>query len=527
MPLILTMTPLRTGGRTETRTLAEGTLSIGRGPSNDWVLDDPERLLSKTHCILAVEGSRYVLNDVSTNGVFMNGSREPTRRDSRVFLTDGDQFRLGDYTVNVAEVDHPAGRPADPFASPAGARGGFGAVDDFSGGGGRVDPLGGDDLSDPFGGEPGTVFHHPVSRPVAPVRREDPFDRPQASRAPIADPDDDLFRGIAPADNWAGPSQRDDADAPKQVFLPPKPIQAAPAGDIDFDALLGDDPFSFGAPAPAPAPTPAPAPFPAARAAPPPPPVAPAKPTVAPPPPPEPHWPDAPSAETELTIAPQQRPVIAETTAPPPPPSVAPAPPPAPAADQAAAASLLAAFLEGAGMPNLTPGTTPEQTMRAAGAVFRALVEGLRETLMSRAAIKNELRVEQTMLRARDNNALKFSITPDEAVAALLLGARPGYKPPLDATREAFKDIQSHEMAVMAGVQTALVALLKRFDPATLESRLAPGRLDSILPSARRARIWELFCTTYKDIAHEAEDDFQSVFGREFARAYDAQMKKF
>jgi type VI secretion system FHA domain protein len=508
MPLILTMTPLRTGGRTETRTLAEGTLSIGRGLSNDWVLEDPERLLSKTHCILAVEGSRYVLNDVSTNGVFINGSREPTRRDSRVFLTDGDQFRLGDYTVNVAEADHHApARGADPFAAPSGARGGFGG--DAFAPGGRVDPLAGDDLSDPFGSEPGTVFHHPVSRPVAPIRRDDPFDRPHASRAPSVDPDDDLFRGITPADNWAGPSQRDDADAPKQVFLPPKPIQAAPAGDIDFDALLGDDPFSFGTPAPAARQTQRPPP------APPPP-----KPAVEPPPPPA--WPETPAAEAEQTLAPQPRAPRPEA-APPTPPTPPQAAVPAPAADTA---NLLAAFLEGAGMPNLKPGTPPEQTMREAGAVFRALIEGLRETLMSRAAIKNELRVEQTMLRARDNNALKFSITADEAVAALLLGARPGYKPPLDATKEAFKDIQSHEMAVMAGVQTALVALLKRFDPAALESRLAPGRLDSILPSARRARIWELFCTTYKDIAHEAEDDFQSVFGREFARAYDAQMKK-
>ncbi len=130
------------------------------------------------------------------------------------------------------------------------------------------------------------------------------------------------------------------------------------------------------------------------------------------------------------------------------------------------------------------------------------------------------------MLRSRDNNALKFSVTPEEAVAALLLPNRAGYKPPLDAAREAFRDIQSHELAVMAGVQTALVGLLKRFDPASLEARLQPGRLDGILPSARKARIWELFCTTYKDIAAEAEDDFQSVFGREFAKAYDAQVRK-
>ena len=154
------------------------------------------------------------------------------------------------------------------------------------------------------------------------------------------------------------------------------------------------------------------------------------------------------------------------------------------------------------------------------------MVEGLREVLMSRAAVKNEFRVEQTMLRARDNNALKFSVTAEDAAAALLQPGKPGYKPPLDATREAFSDLRSHEMAVMAGVQTALIGLLHRFDPDALEKRLQPNLLGNLVPAARKARTWELFCTTYKDIAREAEDDFQSAFGREFARAYAAQARK-
>ena len=158
--------------------------------------------------------------------------------------------------------------------------------------------------------------------------------------------------------------------------------------------------------------------------------------------------------------------------------------------------------------------------------MFRVLVEGLRQVLMSRAAIKNEFRVEQTMLRARDNNALKFAVTTEDAIAALLQPSRPGYKPPLDSAREAFDDVRAHEMAVMAGVQTALLGLLRRFEPGALEKRLQPGMLGGLLPGARKARTWELFCTTYKDIAREAEDDFQSVFGREFARAYDAQIRK-
>ena len=164
--------------------------------------------------------------------------------------------------------------------------------------------------------------------------------------------------------------------------------------------------------------------------------------------------------------------------------------------------------------------------MRAIGALFRALVAGTRDVLMSRAEIKHEMRVEQTMIRSRDNNALKFSVSPEEALIALLRPNRPGYKPPLASVEEAFTDIRSHEMAVMAGMQTGLIALLKRFDPSGLEARLQRGMLDGILPGARKARFWELFCTTYKDIAREAEDDFHAVFGRDFARAYDAQINK-
>jgi type VI secretion system FHA domain protein len=160
------------------------------------------------------------------------------------------------------------------------------------------------------------------------------------------------------------------------------------------------------------------------------------------------------------------------------------------------------------------------------GQVFRALTVGLREVLMSRAAIKGELRVEQTLLKSQGNNALKFSLSPDDAIAALLSAVRPGYMPPLAATREAFDDIKTHELAVMAGVQTALTSLLHRFDPETLEAKLTQGRFAGVVPAARKARLWENFCDLYKTIASEAEDDFQAVFGRAFAKVYTAQSKK-
>ncbi len=136
------------------------------------------------------------------------------------------------------------------------------------------------------------------------------------------------------------------------------------------------------------------------------------------------------------------------------------------------------------------------------------------------------MRVTQTMIRARGNNGLKFSATPDDAVLSLLTPKRPGYMAPLAATREAFSDIKSHELAVVAGMQTALLALLRRFDPSTLEERLIKGRLDAVLPGARKARYWDAFCLTYGEISREAEDDFQSVFGRSFAEAYKSLTTK-
>lgn len=185
------------------------------------------------------------------------------------------------------------------------------------------------------------------------------------------------------------------------------------------------------------------------------------------------------------------------------------------------------AFLEGAGIEaSRVDAKDPEAALKAAGAVFRAMTEGLREVLISRAAIKSEMRIEQTMIASHGNNALKFSVTPDDAVAALLTPKRPGYMAPLAAAKEAFGDVKAHEIAVMAGVQTALMALLQRFEPGQLEKRLAPSVLGAVLPAARKARYWDAFRETYSEITREAEDDFQSVFGRPFAKAYTAQTRK-
>jgi FHA domain-containing protein len=79
----------------------------------------------------------------------------------------------------------------------------------------------------------------------------------------------------------------------------------------------------------------------------------------------------------------------------------------------------------------------------------------------------------------------------------------------------------------MAGMRAALAGVLARFDPEPLESRLTnQNLLDSLVPMTRRAKLWDLFVELYGDIAREAEDDFHALFGREFVRAYEAQLSR-
>jgi len=83
----------------------------------------------------------------------------------------------------------------------------------------------------------------------------------------------------------------------------------------------------------------------------------------------------------------------------------------------------------------------------------------------------------------------------------------------------------SHQFGFMAGMRAALEGVLARFDPARLEHRLAGGRtLNSFLPSNRRAKLWELYEQLHRDILKEAEDSFETLFGKEFLRAYEAQV---
>ncbi|HMN83874.1 MAG TPA: type VI secretion system-associated FHA domain protein TagH [Burkholderiaceae bacterium] len=205
--------------------------------------------------------------------------------------------------------------------------------------------------------------------------------------------------------------------------------------------------------------------------------------------------------------------------------------PPSASAD---ADPLLAHFLKGAGLAALPraqgaqqPTALTPELMERLGELLRATTEGTIQLIQARATVKREMRAEVTLIAERQNNPLKFS--PD-AAAALSNLLRPdpvrGFLDPVAALRDAFDDLLAHQVGFVAGMRAAMTGVLDRFDPAQLELDLqvGGGRLAALVPALRKARLWDRFDEAYARMVAEAEDDFESFFGREFVRAYERQI---
>ena len=241
------------------------------------------------------------------------------------------------------------------------------------------------------------------------------------------------------------------------------------------------------------------------------------------------------SAETPMASVPPDEVTHVRPVNRPPPPGAASAPPfvasPAgsPAVGPAAVAGdeLARAFADGLGLDRPPLASLTPEAMVQIGRLLREATQGTLDLLMARALTKREVRAEGTMIVGKDNNPLKFSPSVEAALAHLLAPQGRGFLPPIEAMRDAYDDLRSHQFGFMAGLRAALAGVLKRFDPSVLEQRIAHKTVfDSVLPINRRAKLWDLYEHLYREIAREAEDDFHTLFGREFLRAYEEQVAR-
>jgi len=75
--------------------------SIGRSAENDWVLPDDMRYVSGRHARIVFHKGRFLLQDTSSNGTFVNDIEKPLGGQNPHELKSGDIIRIGEYHVQV------------------------------------------------------------------------------------------------------------------------------------------------------------------------------------------------------------------------------------------------------------------------------------------------------------------------------------------------------------------------------------------------------------------------------------------
>lgn len=238
-------------------------------------------------------------------------------------------------------------------------------------------------------------------------------------------------------------------------------------------------------------------------------------------------WLRAPPAPPAAPIA---APPIAPSPRRPPaaPQPIAAAPPPAPAASPASSAALIARIAAAAGIPERAiAGRDPEALADEIGLALRLTAENLAQLLASRAESKTAMRsASRTMIRALENNPLKFTGTPQEALAIMFGPPKDAYLDARTAIESSFADIKAHQILTFGAMQGALEALFEDLAPEKIDRSVEPDRGIGAIVGSRKAKLWDIYVERWRAKAKRADGRLTEAFMAHFAEVYDRLNEK-
>jgi len=297
---------------------------------------------------------------------------------------------------------------------------------------------------------------------------------------------EDVWNSVGEA---AAPDDRNAYRPQKAQRAPPDFLDfAAPLGPSEFPSAAFADSIDYDAWVSAPARAPAIAP----------PPI---------PPPPEPS-PRRPAARA-----------VAED---PPSPFLA-APAPAPPSAPSVGLDVLARIAAAAGISeSVFEGREPDEVAAEIGSALRATASHLAQLLNSRAETKTLMRSSsRTMVRALDNNPLKFTGTPEEALT-IMFGPRKGtYMDAITTLERSFSDLESHQLLTFAAMQSALDALFGELAPEKIDSAVTLDKGLGALVGSRKAKLWDIYVERWRAKSKRSDGRLTEGFMSLFAEAYD------
>lgn len=197
---------------------------------------------------------------------------------------------------------------------------------------------------------------------------------------------------------------------------------------------------------------------------------------------------------------------------------------PQPAAQQATPVGADASALAAALGLNPLQAQQLQQLIPESAEIINETANRLIDLLRARNSIKNELRVQRTMIQTADNNPLKFSASAADALNAMFNAGNTGnsaFMRPCDAVSDSFDDLSDHQVAVLSGMRAAYDSMFEQFSPEKIERRINSG---GGLLSSKGAKNWEGYKNLYADLRRDPDSAYGRLFGEEFASSYERQL---
>jgi predicted component of type VI protein secretion system len=181
--------------------------------------------------------------------------------------------------------------------------------------------------------------------------------------------------------------------------------------------------------------------------------------------------------------------------------------------------SLIEAFCEGANLDSSAlSGEDPAELMRRLGALYQQAVLGLATLMTERARLKGDHSLDQTTISAADNNPFKWMPTRKLATT-LLCTPQPGFLGDAEAVRASFEDVARHLAGLAAGGNAALLAVMERLSPASID---AEAQAQGFSLKGRAAVARDIHARRHAALAGSDRGIVDRAFAQGYAGAGDA-----
>jgi type VI secretion system protein ImpI len=196
---------------------------------------------------------------------------------------------------------------------------------------------------------------------------------------------------------------------------------------------------------------------------------------------------------------------------------------PLPKAGGPQASEVLDRIARAAGVPSdVFTSRNPDELADDIGAVLRLVAENLGQMLASRAESKTLMRSSsRTMIRAVENNPLKFAGSPSEALGIMFGPPTRNYFDARATIERSFADLKSHQILTFSAMQGALDALFEDLAPERIDHSVEPEKGIGALISSRKAKLWDIYVERWRAKSKRADGRLLEAFIALFAQAYD------